>query len=245
MRYYSENNKVSFPATWSSFVKTTFVQYAGKEWKLIQPNQDVKSVVNLVDSRGNKPEKTAIFIHPLPWNAQRGSDRRNRAYLAAFLDSDTEPEELSAFYNTEAFDNFRPDPAGAKRVTLNKRQKKKLTEGIQTVNKQDQTMWAILKNKVPGVAKFLALCIGTALAQEYAPAVNNIAEIIDTEAPHREVSELISRTDPALTFVYDPYRSDTDQERPGAIALVKRLRDENKRFSWLATTHAPKICCTP
>ncbi len=58
--------------------------------------------------------------------------------------------------------NFRPDPHEQKIATLNKTQRKTLTEGAKTVSKQDDAMWSALTDRVPyGRKVMLALTVFT------------------------------------------------------------------------------------
>ena len=48
----------------SHYRKTTFARYFGKDWMLVSKHADIKGIVQLKNSKDEKPERTLIFIHP-------------------------------------------------------------------------------------------------------------------------------------------------------------------------------------
>ena len=64
VRYNNQDNKVTYHGAMSHYKKTTFVKYPGKEWILVSRHQDIKSIEQLKDKKGEKPERTLVFVHP-------------------------------------------------------------------------------------------------------------------------------------------------------------------------------------
>jgi hypothetical protein len=65
----SKDTGVSYFAKWSNWVKTSFVQHADEEWKLLQVNEALNSTTNAIryvgrQKKEEKPARTVFVIHP-------------------------------------------------------------------------------------------------------------------------------------------------------------------------------------
>ena len=100
---------------------------------------------------------------------------------------------------------FVPDPAEAKTVTLNKRQKKTIMEGYSKVQKQETAMWSTLKAAIPSTRKNLLMC--TVFGSLFTPAIGHMTSFIDPghnadKCPigwEKEFEQAVDDMDPTLT----------------------------------------------
>ena len=73
-------------------------------------------------------------------------------------------------------DSFVPKPGLSKSTTLNKSQRKLVTEGSDTVMQQDTAMWSTLSSRASSLKKLLLVV--AMVANQFTPAIGQLAEFV-------------------------------------------------------------------
>ena len=235
LKYDPKNTKITFRSSWKEegYCKSTWVLY-GREWQLLEECEALGHIEYFEE--GMVPDKLITFIHPSQdEDALRPTFNHFSARLTVreFEQIDgTNNEDAKACYLNLSLDDpdgkyFVPDPAEAKTVTLNKRQKKTIAEGYDRVRKQETAMWATLKAVIPSTRKILLMC--TVYGSLFTPAIGHMTSFIDpgydaNQCPagwEKQFEKAVDDIDPTLTYVHVPWHDDVlyDEEK------VKRVHD--------------------
>ena len=131
---------------------------------------------------------------------------------------------------------FVPEVNQSKRVTLNKKTKKKLIEGIKQNAETTRTMWNALTHRLPtNTTKLLALCMIPVLYQTAIAAVGNVSIYVDPgDLNSIKVFKKIEEESPEITYICIPeefdQREKKDVDKFGSPELQKTY-DSHSRYA--------------
>ena len=124
---------ITFRPEWRSMSKTPFTQYHPFEtWYTFQSDVWLDGVKTLY----LRPMRCVIVVHPFPLDSEDPALLKKNAFLSCAkicLDQS----------------RFSPDLHKDRRVTLNKKQKNKISDSTSYITEIHQTMWGLLTNTIP------------------------------------------------------------------------------------------------